>query len=78
MAKPRALKFPRPATNPPGVAAVMEATAGERRNRELAECGRKIQALLTEYAASFAVQQTMTLDAESRPRYSYTVNIVGA
>jgi hypothetical protein len=53
-------------------------TAAERRNRELAECGRQIQALLTQYGANFAIQQTMTLDAEARPRYSYSVNIVGA
>ena len=62
----------RPALVPPGGTD----TASERRARELATCGQQIQQLLKEAGASFAVTQTITLDAESRPRYSYSVSIV--
>ena len=51
-------------------------TREEQRSVDLAECGAKLDALLTEYGVAFAVTQRMTLGPNGGPVYAYDVAIV--
>ncbi len=52
-------------------------TREQQRAIDVAECGAKIDALMTEYGVRFVVVQHMTLGPQGGPSYTYDVNIVG-
>lgn len=50
-------------------------TREQQRAIDVAECGAKIDALMTEYGVAFVVVQKMHLGPNGGPVYSYDVNI---
>jgi len=51
-------------------------TREQQRTIDVAECGAKIDAIMSEYGVRFVVIQHMVLGPQGGPTYTYDVNIV--